>query len=155
MGNMGEISTAASWYAGKIAKWPHLCATLAAPPEGGGGSCGGRELGGWILCQCSVKHWMGCATQTTSPVAGSCLAVGRRMVLWFSQVVCCTPSSWAVARVSWCCGGPSTRNSALILLKNLYAFVDLVATELVQESSILGCKKRFPGCEGALEVGLF
>lgn len=110
MGHMGEISTAASWYAGKIAKWPHLCATLAAPPEGAEGPV---EGGSWVVGCCvsaQSRTGMGCATQTTSPVTGSCLAVGGRMELWFSKVVCYTPTSWAVARVSWCCGGPSTRN---------------------------------------------
>lgn len=40
------------------------------------------------------------------------------------------------------------------MLKNVCAFVDLVALVLVQESSVLGYKECFPGCEGALGVGL-
>lgn len=59
MGNMAEVSTAANWYAGKIAKWLHLQATLPAPLEGSGGSCGGRELSGQILCQSPASTGMG------------------------------------------------------------------------------------------------
>lgn len=51
MGNMGEISTAATGMQEKLLNGLR-CVPLAASPERDGGSCGGREGMSWVVGSC-------------------------------------------------------------------------------------------------------
>lgn len=147
-GKHGRNFHSCHWYAGKIAKWPQVCATGSLTWEGWWVLWreGRNELGGWILCQSPVNAGMGwsevgCPTYSTTPVFRSCLSVVGRWCCDFCRWFAALLSPGLLQGVSRCYGSPSTSDLVLILLeKNLCAFMGLVALELVQVSSVLDCK---------------